>query len=135
MPFLKESGYPRTEVTIDGTAFGFMIDTGAAFTMVSDARLKAWGTAHPDWPRWPGAHGDAALLGGKTLETMTLPEVKWAGLALKDVGVTSQTEGTFERTMSRMMTSPIVGSLAGNVLKNLRVELDYPNQKLYLSAK
>jgi hypothetical protein len=66
---------------------------------------------------------------------MTLPEVKWAGLTLKDVGVTSQTEGTFERTMSRMMAAPIVGSLAGNVLKNFRVELDYPNQKLYLSAK
>lgn len=29
---------------------------------------------------------------------------------------------------------PIVGSLAGNVLKRFRVELDDANEKLYLSA-
>jgi len=135
MPVSKPQGFPRTELTIDGTTYGFLLDTGASFTMVSEVRLKAWGSAHPDWPRWPGAHGDAALLGGTTLETMTVPEVKWAGRLLKDVGVTSQHEGTFEKMTSGMMTAPIVGSLAGNVLKNFRVELDYPNQKLYLSAK
>jgi hypothetical protein len=49
------------------------------------------------------------------------------------VGVTSQREGVFEHWMSSLMTAPIVGSLAGNVLGQLRVELDYPEQKLYLS--
>jgi len=135
MPVSKQMGYPRTELTIDGSTYGFLLDTGASFTMVSEVRLKAWGAAHADWPRWPGAHGDAALLGGTTLETMTLPEVKWGGRVIKDAGVTSQHEGTFEKVMSGMMTAPIVGSLAGNVLKNFRVELDYPNQKLYLSGK
>jgi hypothetical protein len=48
--------------------------------------------------------------------------------------VTSQREGTFERYMSSMMTAPIVGSLAGNVLERFRVELDYANEKLYLST-
>jgi hypothetical protein len=37
--------------------------------------------------------------------------------------------------MSRMMTAPIVGSLAGNVLKHFRLELDYPNQTLYLEPR
>jgi len=36
--------------------------------------------------------------------------------------------------MSGMMSAPIVGSLAGNVLERFRVELDYPNQTLYLST-
>ena len=31
-----------------------------------------------------------------------------------------------------MTKGPIVGSLAGNVLKGFRVELDYANETLYL---
>jgi hypothetical protein len=49
------------------------------------------------------------------------------------VGVTSQRAGTFERYMSGIMRTSIVGSLAGNVLKGFRVELDYANERLYLS--
>jgi hypothetical protein len=32
------------------------------------------------------------------------------------------------------MVAPIVGSLAGNVLKRFRIELDYPNEVLYVSG-
>jgi hypothetical protein len=32
------------------------------------------------------------------------------------------------------MTTPILGSLAGNVLKGFRIELDYPNEMLYVSG-
>lgn len=49
--------------------------------------------------------------------------------------VVERKEGVFEKWMRSMMTSPIVGSVAGNVLKQFRVELDYANQKLYLSRK
>lgn len=133
MPVSAESGFPRTEIQIDGATHGMLLDTGASFTMVSDALLKAWGSAHPDWKRHPGAYGEAATLGGTTLETMFVPRATWGGAALTDVGVTSQREGVFENWMSSMMTAPISGALAGNVLKRFRVELDYPNQKLYLS--
>ena len=134
MPVAQRSGFPRTELEIDGATYGFLVDTGASFTMVSEVALKAWGEAHPDWPRHPGAFGEAATLGGQTLETMFVPTARWGARELKEVGVVSQREGTFERYMSSMMAAPIVGSLAGNVLENMRVELDYPNQKLYLSA-
>jgi len=73
-------------------------------------------------------------LGGQTLETMFVPGGRWGEFPLAEFGVTSQREGTFEKMMSGMMTAPIVGSLAGNVLKRFRVELDYPNEKLYLST-
>jgi hypothetical protein len=111
-----------------------MIDTGASFTMVSEGLLKAWGQAHPDWTRYPGAYGEAKTLGGRTLETMTVPGGVWGTNKLAEFGVTSQPEGNFERNISRWMAAPIVGSLAGNVLKRFRLELDYPNAKLYISG-
>lgn len=133
MPVSEKSGFPWTEIQVDGVAHGVLLDTGASFTMVSEVLLKSWGAAHPDWQRHPGAYGEAATLGGQTLETMFLPRVTWGTSSLTEVGVTSQREGAFEKWMSSMMSKPIVGSLAGNVLKQFRVELDYPNQKLYLS--
>jgi predicted aspartyl protease len=133
MPVGRPQGYPRTEIEVDGQVYGMLLDTGASFTMVSENVLKSWGSSHPDWPRHPGAYGEAKTLGGVTLETMFLPKVAWAQQALADVGVTSQGSGTFETYMSRMMAKPIVGSLAGNVLKAFRVDLDYGNQTLYVS--
>jgi len=135
MPVSKQAGFPRTELEVNGKTYGFLLDTGASFTMVSETLLKSWGTEHPDWQRHEGAFGEAATLGGQTLETMFVPRAAWQSHQLGEFGVTSQQEGTFERYMSGMMTAPIVGSLAGNVLKKFRVELDYANQKLYLSGR
>jgi hypothetical protein len=134
MPVGKTSGFPRTEIEVAGTTCGFLLDTGASFTMVSEALLESWGEKHPGWPRHKGAFGDARTLGGQTLETMVVPTARWGDHALRELGVTSQREGTFERYMSSMMKEPIVGALGGNVLKKFRVELDYKNEALYLSA-
>lgn len=130
----KSSGFPRIEMEVDGHTHGFLLDTGASFTMVSEVLLNSWGSRHPAWPRHPGAYGDAATLGGQTLETMFVPGARWGSVSLGEFGVTSQSKGTFEKYMSAMMTSPIVGSIGGNVLKQFRVEMDFPNEKLYLST-
>ena len=130
----KKSGFPRTEIEVDGVTNGFHVDTGASFTMVSEVLLKSWGSGHPDWPRYQGAVGEAETLGGMTLETMFVPSARWGTHRLQELGVVSQQEGTFERNMSSMMAAPIIGSLAGNILKRSRVELDYANETLYLSA-
>lgn len=134
MPVSTPQGFPRTELDVDGTRYGMLLDTGASFTMVSELVLSAWGQRHPDWPRHPGAFGEAATLGGQTLETMFVAQGTWGGFVLSEVGVTSQRAGTFERYLSGMMRQPIVGSLAGNVLKGFRVELDYAHETLYLLA-
>lgn len=134
MPVHPRSGFPRTEIEVDGKTLGLLLDTGASFTMVSEVLLKSLGEAHPDWPRHPGAYGEAATLGGMTLETMFIPGGRWGTNQLSEFGIVSQRQGTFESYMSKMMTAPIVGSLAGNVLKRFRVDLDYPNGKLYLSG-
>lgn len=135
MPVSRPHGFPRTELTVEGITHGMLLDTGASFTMVSEVLLKALASAHPDWPRHRGAFGEATTLGGPTLETMFIPHVGWGTFALTDVGVTSQREGTFERYMSGMMRKPISGSLAGNVLRDFRVELDYAGETLYLSRQ
>jgi hypothetical protein len=57
--------------------------------MVSEALLKAWGRDHTDWPRHPGAYGEAATLGGQTLETMFLPGGNWQSHKLEEFGVVS----------------------------------------------
>ena len=134
MPVNPLTGFPRAELEIDGKTYGFLIDTGAAVTIVSDVLLKALGAAHPDWQRHPGAYGEGALQGGRTVETMSLPGGRWGAHQLKEFVVVSQPEGVYERTTSRRMTAPVMGSVAGNVLKRFRVELDYPNAKLYLSV-
>ncbi len=133
MPVSKKSGFPQTEIEVDGQKYGLLLDTGASFTMVSEVLLKSWGSKHTDWERHEGAFGDAKLLGGQTLETMIVPQARWGANELRALGVTSQREGTFEKFMSSMTKEPIVGSLAGNVLKQFRVELDYKEEKLYLS--
>jgi predicted aspartyl protease len=133
MPVSNHMGFPRTEIEVDGKVLGFLLDTGASFTIVSQALLESWGKAHPDWERHRGAHGEAATLGGRTIETMYVEGASWHGNALGRFGVVSQPVGAFEQWMSSMMTAPIVGALAGNVLEQFRVELDYRGQKLYLS--
>ena len=37
--------------------------------------------------------------------------------------------------MSGMMTAPIVGALAGNVLRDFRIEIDYQNGFVYLEQR
>jgi predicted aspartyl protease len=125
MPVSDQMGFPRTELEVDGVKHGFLLDTGASFTMISAAILSAWSDQHPEWLRYEGAAGDAVMLGGQTLETMFVPTARWGTREIRPFGVVSQQTGVFERGMSRMMTSPIVGALGGNVLKHFRVELDY----------
>jgi hypothetical protein len=62
-----------------------------------------------------------------------VPAGQWGPNSLGEFGVTSQKAGTFEQYMTQMMSAPIVGSLAGNVLKQFRIEMDFVGQRLYLS--
>ncbi len=133
MQVSKKMGFPRVELEIGGSSYGFLLDSGASFTIVSEAVLKSWGKEFPQWPRYDGAYGDARTLGGQTLETMFVSSAVLGDCKIGEFGVVSQKEGVFERWISPMMAAPIIGALGGNVLQNYRVELDYANQLLYLS--
>lgn len=134
-PIAAKSGFPRIELTVEGQEYGFLLDTGAAYTMVSQTLMDKWHAADPDWPHCIGAVGAANMLGGASdakAEMLRLPEMQWGTFDVPRVGVVSRPSGTFEKWMSSMMTAPIVGSIAGNLLRAFRIEIDYPHGVTYL---
>jgi hypothetical protein len=136
MPVSQPMGFPRTEIEVAGEAHGMLLDTGPPATIISQAVMDVWQDARPDWEHHQGAAGTGEALaraGGQVLETMVLEDVEWAGLTLDRLTAAAQREGVFEQYMSRMMTAPIVGALGSNAFLELRLELDYQAETLYVS--
>lgn len=128
-PVRPNNGFARIEVAIGGGKFGFLLDTGASYTMISQAMLEEWsGAASTPWPRHVGAVGSANMGIGKTegeALMMRIPEMRLGDFTIDGAGAVSRPVGTYEKSMSNMMTAPIVGALGGNVLRQFRVEIDY----------
>jgi hypothetical protein len=131
-PISPKSGFPRIELQIAGTTYGFLLDTGGSFTMISRVVLESWAKANPAWPTETGAVGFANMSGGDMENRalmLRIPQVSIGPITVTNA--VSREEGTFEKWMSDMMTAPIVGSVAGNVLRDFRVEIDYRNGFTY----
>jgi len=134
-PINKRSGFPRIEAMIGNVIYGFLLDTGASFTMVSQELLNKWVTEQPEWPQAKGAVGSANMgLGSVEVNglMMRIPRVGISRFQLSGAAVVSRPKGTFENYMSQMMSAPIVGAIGGNILKQFRVEIDYANGAAYL---
>ena len=132
---IGRTGFPRIELTIAGETQGFLLDTGATYTMISRAVLDRWAVAQPAWPNAIGAVGMANMFGGKIeAEALMLrmPEATLGTLRIDHAAAVSRPIGTFEKYMSAMMTAPIVGAIGGNILKQLRVEIDYAGGVVYI---
>lgn len=128
----RQSGFPRVELEIDGERMGFLLDTGASFTMLSQSVIDRLHAKHPDWTYLPGAYGPANMIGKGDLAShmLRIPTARLGPFDITPFDVVSRASGTFETYMSPMMTAPIVGSLAGNVLRNFTLRLDYPRSML-----
>ena len=137
-PVSKTSGFPRIELTIGGESFGFLLDTGASYTMISQELLSSWADQHKDWKPAIGAVG-AANMGLGQVEAkglqLRVAEAQLATFAVGGFAAISRPKGTFESYMSRMMTSPIIGAIGGNLLSSFRVEIDYEKGVTYLEKK
>jgi len=133
-PVQQRSGFPRLEIQIAGQTFGFRLDTGASFTMISREQIETWIKAHPEWPNAVGAAG-AANMGLEKMEAdglmLGLPQVELGPFLLKAIAAISRPKDTFEKHMSGMMTQPIIGAIGGNVLRAFRIEIDYANNATY----
>lgn len=70
-PIGTRSGFPRIELKIGDETHGFLLDTGATYTMISQELLEHWSNLHPDWKRITGAVGAANMMGG-SMETKAL---------------------------------------------------------------
>lgn len=137
-PIGKQTGFPRIEMTIGGETFGFLLDTGASYTMISEDLLAKWSEGHKDWKRATGAVG-AANMGLGQMEAkglqLRVAEAKLATFPVGGFAAIARPKGTFETYMSRMMSAPIIGAIGGNVLAAFRVEIDYASGMTYLEKK
>lgn len=132
---IGRTGFPRIDLTIAGETHGYLLDTGATYTMISRAVLDRWVAAQPSWPKAIGATGMANMFGGKLENEAVMLRMPLAMLGtqrIEQAAAVSRPVGTFEKFMSSMMTSPIVGAIGGNILKQFRVEIDYANGLVYL---
>jgi hypothetical protein len=133
-PIANGSGFPRLELEIGGKTYGFLLDSGASFTMISRAVLEEWSKANAGWPSAVGATGFANMFGGpieKGALMLRIAQASLGSIPVKDLAAVSRPEGTFEKSMSRMMSAPIVGALAGNLWRDFRVQIDYKNGFTY----
>lgn len=128
------TGFPRVEVQVDGERYGMLLDTGASYTMVSEAIIARWARRHPDWTVRTGAVGPAnmGVEGEERFTMMRVPTMMLGPLPLQQVAVVARPAGTFEKWLSQHMTEPVVGALAGNVLTGLRLEIDYAGGRTFL---
>ena len=136
MSVKRETGLPRIEVVIAGQTYGFMLDTGAAYAGISLAMMNKWIIEHPSWAHSVGAVGFANMVGKQydlTKGLLRIPEVRWGPILIRNVGFMSQPAGVYETIDSADMTAPIIGVLAGNVLRHFRLDLDYPADIAYIS--
>jgi hypothetical protein len=74
----------------------------------------------------PGGNGKEFLL--------RVPEVTWGAFHTTNVLFVSRPDATYSPSSFETPAS-IVGALGGNVLKNFRIEIDYPNGITYLEQK
>jgi hypothetical protein len=134
-PFLPASGHPRVEASVDGTSYGFLLDTGSRVSLARRSLLLSLSAAHPAWPHSTGASGTADMPGGNGEEfLLRVPEVTWGSFHITNVLFVSRPDDMYSPTSFETPDS-IVGVLGGNVLKSFRLEIDYPHGTSYLEQK
>ena len=131
-PYIASSGHPRVNVEIGGASYGFLLDTGTKLTLMREDIMQRWSKEHPDWPSSTGAVGPANVDGAPDDAFMLrIPSLQLGLFTAKSVVAASRPNGTFSAT-SYETPAAIVGALGGNVLSRFRVEIDYPEQLLFL---
>jgi hypothetical protein len=128
----RRTAFPRVELEIDGERMGFLFDTGASFTTLSQRVIDRLRAKHAEWTYVAGAYGPANMIGKGDLAShmLRIPTAQWGSLELTPLNVVSRAEGVFENYMAPLMSAPIVGALAGNVLRNFAFRLNYPGNML-----
>ena len=132
-PYVAASGHPRVEVGIDGANYGFLLDTGTKLTLARADMLQKWSQEHPGWPKSTGAVGPANENGASDADALMLrvPSLQFGAFRLTQIAMASRSDETYSPT-SYETSAPIIGALGGNVLSQFRVEIDYPEQLLFL---
>jgi hypothetical protein len=130
-------GMPAVHVSVAGKPYGFLLDTGGQYCMVSDAVLGPWRRQHPDWPKVDGVYGPANMQIGSfetKLTMLRIAALQWGPFRIEEVGAASRPRGPYEKMMTGIVGTPVIGSIGGNVLRHFRVTMDYPARAVYLDG-
>lgn len=130
-------GMPAVRISIAGKSYGFLLDTGGQYCMISDAELGPWRKQHPDWPKVDGVYGPANMQIGPFETKLTMLRVaslQWGPFRVEGAGAVSRPLGAYEKMMSGIVGTPVIGSIGGNVLRHFKVTMDYPARKVYLDG-
>jgi hypothetical protein len=126
-----DSGFPRVTVEIGDAAYPMLFDSGASVSMISEAVADEWRRIRPDWPQVRGSAGHADM-GSRDPERMVRPpSLKLGPLTVRRPLFVTRPAGRFEQGMSRFMSGPIVGALAGSVLRHANWWMDFPGSRLF----
>jgi len=136
-----KTGLIAIDTAIDGKHYATTIDNGSAYTWFQQSTAKAWLGAHPDWERGVGAVGvsnmrmsdDGTEASGVLIR---IPKIAAGPLDFEQIGVLALgrakgSEQDFFDWYSKKNAVPVIGWLGGNVLKQFRLTIDYPNQTIY----
>jgi hypothetical protein len=128
-----ETGLIMVTAILDGEPVALGVDNGAAGTWVSTLLTKKWRNRHPDWPHAKGAAGSTNFFGFAfelqgTL--MRLPELGLGAFRVRDVALLGIDQRMWD-WYSQKSAAPVLGILGPNVLREFRIEIDFPNQKSY----
>ncbi|GLV53694.1 hypothetical protein KDH_05460 [Dictyobacter sp. S3.2.2.5] len=131
--FHSNSYFPRVEATVGGEQYSLLLDTGASCTMLSDVVMGKWMQQFPAWPRASCAVGAAnmGVPGEEHATMMRAPLMTMGSVLLRNITVVSHPDSVFGEAHSEHMTAPIMGALAGNVLRQFRIEIDYMHAMSY----
>jgi hypothetical protein len=135
-PYVASSGHARVELTIDGVTYGFLLDTGSKVTLARADILQKWAQEHPKWSKSTGAVGLANETGELDADAFLLriPELQVGERSVTNAVMVSRPDEIFSYTTYET-PAPIIGALGGNVLSLFRVEIDYPEQLLFLDQE
>ena len=131
----SKTGFIAVTATVSGKLYGFLLDSGGQYCMVSENILAGWEEQNPRWPQVTGAYGPANMMLGPvetSFKMLRIGTMQWGPFTLENVGSVSRPSSNYEQMMSRMTGRAVFGSIGGNVLRHFRVDIDYPNDRLYL---
>lgn len=115
----EETGYVIVNVEIAGETFDLLVDTAVTCSAAVDGLLRAWQADFPDWPAAASAVGPGNITGlpiEARVPMLRVPLVQLGPFSLPEVAFAWRGAGDV----------PTDGTLGGNVLRMLRLDIDYP---------
>lgn len=142
-----KTGIVSVEATIAGNSYPIVIDAGSGYSWMRGDTARDWLAHHPEWQRSDGAVGQAnANMVDFDFEKkgilLRIPEMRLGAVRLQNAGIlgTGPVLGSFFDGMvgdlfwdnwQKGAASPVIGWIGGNILRDFKVTIDFPNRMTY----